>query len=77
MVKDFKVEVGISLWDLQAGWDSDMYGGVEKVSQMARRSSHQHTQYSRGGSVPEWKVNQLLSKIYKHLCSEILVGQVS
>lgn len=58
MVKGFKIEVGISLWDLQAGWDSDMYGGVEKASQMARRSG-QNTQYSRGRSMPEWKVNQL------------------
>lgn len=38
VVKDFKIEVGISLWDLQAGWDSDMYTGVEKAFQMARRS---------------------------------------
>lgn len=40
VVKDFKIEVGISLWDLQAGWDSDMYTGVEKAFQMARRRTH-------------------------------------
>lgn len=65
MLKDFKIEVGISLWDLQSGWDSDMYGAVE-ASQMAGRSSGQKTHCGRGGSMPEWKVNQLLSQIDKH-----------
>lgn len=62
----FQDRGGNYLWDLQAGWDSDIYGGVEKALWMAGRSSDQNTQYSRGGSMPEWKVNQLLSQIYKH-----------
>lgn len=57
MVKGFKIEVGISLWDLQAGWDSVIYSGVEKASHIAGRRSAQNTQYSMGRSMPEWKVN--------------------
>ena len=45
MMKDFKIEVGIPLWDLQSEWDSGMYGAVEKASQMARRNTDQNTVY--------------------------------
>lgn len=64
---------------LPAGWDSDTYSSVEKVSQMARRRSDQNTQYSRAGTVPEWKGNQHLGQIAKHktpVCCEILVAKV-
>lgn len=31
-VKELKTEVGISLWGLQAGWDSGVFSGVKKAS---------------------------------------------
>lgn len=65
MVKGFKIEVGIFFWDLQVGWDLDMYGGVEKAFQMVRRSG-QNIQYSRGRSMLEWKVNQFWGQIDKY-----------
>lgn len=36
MVKGFKIDLWISLWDSETGWDSGRYNGMEKASRWQR-----------------------------------------